>query len=283
MTAGSGGRPTSVRRAATFATLSFVDHRPAGIVEDVHGTTALLAGVAAGIGVLAAAWLRAAVFRLSVPADTPDRTGCPGCGRPLLGHPNWWRSTLSPTGRCPGCRRRVGAPLGVLEIVAGALLGAVAGVVGPRPELAAFGVLALLCVALAAIDLAVHRLPDRLTLPAYPVLAALFVLAALVTGEPDRIVRVLLAGAALAGGYLLLALLRPGQLGLGDVKLAGLLGLALGWLGWDAVLLGTALAFVLCALAGLALLVGRRASLRTALPLGPFMVAGTFAVVLLSS
>jgi len=75
-------------------------------------------------------------------------------------------------------------------------------------------------------------------------------------------------------------LIRPDQLGLGDVKLAGLLGIALGWFGWRAVLVGTALAFVGCAVAGLWLLATKRGKLTSAVPLGPFMVAGAVAVVL---
>ncbi|MCP2243588.1 leader peptidase (prepilin peptidase) / N-methyltransferase [Lentzea aerocolonigenes] len=162
------------------------------------------------------------------------------------------------------------------------MLGTIAGTVGPRPELIAFAWLAVLCIALATIDLIVYRLPDQLTLPAYPVIAALLAGAALLNSEPDRFLRAVLAGIALAAGYLVLALIRPGDLGLGDVKLAGPLGMVLGWAGWQSVLLGTALSFVLCGLAGAVLLAVRRADARTALPLGPFMVCATFVVLLVT-
>ncbi|MEU0885607.1 A24 family peptidase [Lentzea sp. NPDC005914] len=162
------------------------------------------------------------------------------------------------------------------------LLGTIACTVGPRPELVAFAWLAVLCVALATIDLIVYRLPDRLTLPAYPVLAALLAGAALLNSEPSRFLRAVLAGAALAAGYLVLALIRPGDLGLGDVKLAGPLGMALGWTGWQSVLLATVLSFVLCGLVGAVLLVARRADARTVLPLGPFMVYATFVVLMVT-
>jgi leader peptidase (prepilin peptidase) / N-methyltransferase len=173
-------------------------------------------------------------------------------------------------------------PCGVTEIASATVLGALGYAVGPRPELVAFAWLAVLCVALATIDLIVYRLPDRLTLPAYPVLAALLAGAALVNSEPGRFLRAVLAGAALAGGYLVLALIRPGHLGLGDVKLAGPLGMALGWAGWQSVLLATVLSFVLCGLLGAALLAARRVGPRTALPLGPFMVYATFVVLLVT-
>ncbi|MFI5622884.1 prepilin peptidase [Nocardioides sp. NPDC051685] len=237
----------------------------------------VMAGSAAGA--LLAPWLRALAFRLSVPSGEPDRIRCPSCTRELVSD-RLWRSLLPPTGRCRGCRRRIGPPAGVVEGVAAALLGAVAGAIGPRPELLAFTFLALVAVPLVFIDIAVHRLPDRLTLPAYPILAGLLIVAALAGGEPHRIVGVLTGGLVAGVGYLVLVLIRPDQLGLGDAKLAGLLGLALGWWGLSAVVLACALPFVLSGILGLALLVTRRASLDSALPLGPFLVLGAFAVLL---
>jgi leader peptidase (prepilin peptidase)/N-methyltransferase len=248
------------------------------------GTMNVVTGVVGAVtGLVTGPWLRAITFRLSVPAGQADRTVCPACGSTLLASRSWWRSTLCPTGRCAACHTRVGAPAGVLEVAAAALLGTLAALVGPHPELAALSWLALLGVTLAAIDLRVHRLPDRLTLPAYPVVALLFALAAVINGEPGRLVRTALCGVALAACYLTLVLLRPDDLGAGDVKLAGLLGMALGWFGWNAVVVGTAVAFVLCATAGVALLISRRGGLRSALPLGPFMVTGAYLVVFVAS
>jgi leader peptidase (prepilin peptidase)/N-methyltransferase len=235
--------------------------------------TGACAGAAAG------GWLRAVIFRLSVPAGEPDRTACPRCGHVVLGG-RWWLGALAPTGRCARCRGRLGAPAGIVELAAATGTAAAAGAVGPRPEALAFGLLALLGVALAAIDLAVHRLPDRLTLRAYPPLIALLAVAAVAEGTPARLGTALAAGAVTALAYLVLVLIRPDQLGLGDVKLAGLLGIALGWFGWRAALVGSTLAFVGCALAGICLLVTKRGRLTSAVPLGPFMVTGTVAVVL---
>ncbi len=235
---------------------------------------------AVACGLLTGPWLRATVFRLAVETGAADRTACPHCDSRLFGDPQRWWTTLSPSGRCPRCRNRIGpAPL-LIEVVAGAAAGALAAVLGPRPELAAMVFLAVVGLALATIDIAVHRLPDRLTLPAYPVMALMLGAAALVDGRWEPLVRALAAGLVAGLGYLALVLLRPDQLGLGDAKLAGVLGIALGWFGWKALLYGTALAFVSCAVAGLGLMAARRGTLRTALPLGPFMVAGAFAVIL---
>ncbi len=82
----------------------------------------------------------------------------------------------------------------------------------------------------------------------------------------------------LVGFYLLLA--ATGGLGLGDVRLAGLLGLYLGWLGWTSLVTGTLTGFVLAGLTGAILMVAGRATRRTRLPFGPFMILGAFVAIL---
>src|SRR5262249_54064441 len=149
-----------------------------------------------------------------------------------------------------------------------------------QPEVLAFAFFGSLGVALAAIDIAVHRLPDRLTLPAIPVLIALLGVAAVVGHQGSALLRALLGGLALTGGFLLLALVRPGQRGGGDIKLAALAGLTLGWLGWPTLIAGAALGFVLAGLVGLALLAMRRVTLRSQLCFGPFLVAGALIGIL---
>jgi leader peptidase (prepilin peptidase)/N-methyltransferase len=145
---------------------------------------------------------------------------------------------------------------------------------GGQPDVVAFAFFGALSVALAAIDIAVQRLPDPLTLPAYPILIALLAGAAIASHDLAALGRALLGGLALAAGYLLLALLRPGQLGGGDIKLAGVAGLALGWLGWPTLIAGAALGFVLCAVVSVALLAARRLTLHSAICFGPFILGG---------
>jgi leader peptidase (prepilin peptidase)/N-methyltransferase len=221
-------------------------------------------------GLVAGAALRGPVFRLSVPAGVPDRAACPRCDAELR---RW------PAMRCPRCRGVLGAPA-ALELSTAAVLALLAGRYGGQPFTLALGFLGVLGVALAAIDLRIQRLPDRLTLPAYPVLIALLGVAALAGHDLGALARALLGGLAMAAGYLLLGLARPGQLGGGDVKLAGLVGLVLGWLGWRTVLYGAALGFVLAAVAGLALLAVRRVTLRSAISFGPFLLGGALLAIL---
>jgi leader peptidase (prepilin peptidase)/N-methyltransferase len=89
--------------------------------------------------------------------------------------------------------------------------------------------------------------------------------------------------AALWALYFILAFLHPGGMGFGDVKLAGLLGLYLGWLGWTEVWVGTFAGFLFGGLVGVVLLLSRRASRKTAIPFGPYMLGGALLAVFLAS
>jgi leader peptidase (prepilin peptidase)/N-methyltransferase len=150
----------------------------------------------------------------------------------------------------------------------------------PAAEVAAYGAFAVLSVVLAVIDVRTHRLPDRLVLPAYPVAAVLLTASALLRGEPGRLVAVAGGGAVLFLFYLGLRMLRPGAMGGGDVKLAGVVGAMLGYLGWDAVLGGTLAGFVFGGLFALVLLIARRARSSSAVAFGPWMLLGAWAAIL---
>ena len=86
--------------------------------------------------------------------------------------------------------------------------------------------------------------------------------------------------AALFAFYFLLALVYPAGMGFGDVKLAGVLGLFLGWLGWGELAVGAFLGFLIGAVAGIGLIVAGRAGRKTAIPFGPYMLAGALIAVL---
>jgi leader peptidase (prepilin peptidase)/N-methyltransferase len=232
----------------------------------------ILAAGGAAAGWVAGTALRGAVFRLSVPGGVPDRAVCPHCAAPLRPWPAGW---------CGTCGLTLGIPV-ALELVTAVVLALVFGRFGGQPVAIAFGFLGALGVALAAIDIAVKRLPDRLTLPAYPLLIALLAVAAVAGHDLGAFMRALLGGLALGAGYLVLAVARPGQIGGGDVKLAGLVGLVLGWRGWPAVLAGAVLGFFLAAVASLGLLAARRVTLRGAISFGPFLLGGALLAMLAS-
>ena len=142
--------------------------------------------------------------------------------------------------------------------------------------LVAFLYLAAITIALAAIDLETQRLPNVIVLPGYVVGGALLAAAALLLEEPSRLLTAAAGGGILFAAYLTMALAYSGGMGFGDVKLAGVLGLYLGWLGWPQLAVGAFAAFLLGGLFSVILVVARAAGRRTAIPFGPWMLAGAW-------
>jgi leader peptidase (prepilin peptidase)/N-methyltransferase len=136
--------------------------------------------------------------------------------------------------------------------------------------------------ALTLIDLDVHRLPDLIVLPSYPIAFVLLVVPTVVTGHWGSLLRAALAGLALFVGYLVLALVSPGGggLGFGDVKLAGVLGLLLGWLGWAPAIVSVFAAFVIGGVIALILLLTRRTSRSSSIAFGPSMILGAWVALM---
>lgn len=154
---------------------------------------------------------------------------------------------------------------------------------GASWELPAFLYLAGVGVLLAVIDMRHHLLPNRVLVPSYGVSAALLLVPSAVTGEWSALLRAGSAAILLFGAFLVLALISPGALGMGDVKLAALVGLYLGWLGWATLFLGAAAGFVVQAAVALVLLGLRRIGLRGELPFGPAMLVGAAVATTLTS
>jgi leader peptidase (prepilin peptidase)/N-methyltransferase len=136
--------------------------------------------------------------------------------------------------------------------------------------------------ALTFIDLDVHRLPDLIVLPSYPIGFVLLLVPTVATGQTGWLLRAVLAALVLFVVYLVLALISPGGggLGFGDVKLAGVLGLLLGWLSWGTVIVSVLGAFVISGLVALILLVTRRASRSTSIAFGPYMLLGAWVALM---
>jgi leader peptidase (prepilin peptidase)/N-methyltransferase len=175
------------------------------------------------------------------------------------------------------------APPVVLEAATGILFSALAWRIGAEPDLFAYSWLAAAGVQLAAIDLKARTLPTKLIWPTGILLASLFVLAAVLHHDAYPLIRSTAGMLALLTFYGALYFLRPGGLGGGDVRLSGMLGLALGWASWTAVLTGTLLGWLAAAIALLILRIGRGSEASYDIPLGPFLITGTLAAVLASS
>jgi leader peptidase (prepilin peptidase)/N-methyltransferase len=160
---------------------------------------------------------------------------------------------------------------------------AVAARLGADPALPAFLVLSTVLVAVAAIDLRHYVVPNRIVAPALGAGLVLLVGAAALTGEWGRLGSALLGAVAGFNALLLIHLVQPRGMGLGDVKLAGVLGLHLGWFGLGHVVVGLFLGFGLGAVVGLALVAAGRRSRRDHVPFAPFLAAGTLLAVVVGA
>ena len=163
-----------------------------------------------------------------------------------------------------------------LASITACLFGLLAWRVGVRPELLAYSALAAVCVPLAAIDVLEQRLPAKLLMPAYPIVAALLALAALMGHNGATMLRSIAAMTVLLAIYLTIAFAAPGALGAADIRLAGLLGLVLGWPGWTTVIVGTLFGLLYGSLTGATMIALRRATRHTPIPFGPALIAGAF-------
>lgn len=132
---------------------------------------------------------------------------------------------------------------------------------------------------LAVIDLVDKRLPNPLTLAAYPIVGGLLLVPAAVEQGWGAYARSWGACLMLLLIYAAMALASPTGLGMGDVKLAGSIGLLLGWRSWTAPLWATALAFVIGGVVSLALLATRRVNRRSEIPFGPWMLLGAWLLI----
>jgi leader peptidase (prepilin peptidase)/N-methyltransferase len=227
------------------------------------------------LGLLIGSFLNVVVWRVprgeSV-AHPPS--ACPGCGHAIRARDNVpVLSWLLLRGRCRDCGTPISARYPAVELGTAVLFGLVALHVTPW-AVPAFAYLAAIGVALALIDLDTHRLPNAIVLPSYPVLAALLALASWGTGDWSALLRAVIGGTALWVAYFALCLAHPRGMGFGDVKLAGLLGGALAWLGWGAFAVGAFGAFLLGGVFAVALVVTGRAGRGSGIPFGPWMLLG---------
>ena len=227
------------------------------------------------LGLLAGGFLNRAACRLSRGEPVfagPSR--CPACGAalPIRDRAPLF-SYLVLRGRCRFCRAGISPGYPLVEAASGLCFAFFFLKTGYRPELLRNLVLFSFLLTISLCDVRSYRIPNVLV--GLGSLAALFLL--LLTGKP-ALASALLGLAAGALPLLVLALAFPGGMGMGDVKLAAMLGLYLGWpLVWLAVFLGAFLA----SLAGVGLLLAGRKKRKDPLPFGPFLAAGALVVLIL--
>lgn len=171
---------------------------------------------------------------------------------------------------------------------AGAALGAVAFAamafsIGVGPMLAPALVFAAAATVLTMTDAAERRIPHVILGPSLAGVAGLLVVASLLDGVPERLLGALLGSVAYFATLLLIAVVSPAGMGMGDVKLATLTGMMLGTGGATTWLIGVVAATVLGGVAAVVALALRRVELSGSIPFGPAMLAGTMVGLALSA
>lgn len=240
--------------------------------------TILIAVFVGILGLVIGSFLNVVIWR--VPRDesvVSPPSACPGCGASISSRDNIpVLSWLLLKGRCRACGEPISKQYPIVEAATALLFVATFLWLGLDWALPAFLYLAAISVALFMIDLQHKRLPDRIVLPSYLVSLALLVIPAALDGAWDSLLRAALAGAALFVFYFALAFIYPAGMGGGDIKLAGVLGIYLGWVGWGAVVVGGFAGFFLGAVLGVGLMLVGLAGRKSKVPFGPFMILGTY-------
>jgi leader peptidase (prepilin peptidase) / N-methyltransferase len=242
---------------------------------------ATLAGI---LGLLVGSFLNVVVYR--VPAGLSivrPPSHCPNCSQPIRNRHNVpVLSWLALRGKCADCSTSISARYPIVEALTAALFVLVTIRLADlhiAAALPAYLYFAAAGVALAAIDFDHRRLPDVIVGPSYAVVAVLLVIASAHSHDWWALGRAGIAAASLFAFYFAVAFAYPGGMGFGDVKLAGLLGGLLGYLSWSALVVGAFAGFALGALAGVIVIALGRGGRKSALPFGPFMIAGAMLAV----
>lgn len=252
--------------------------------------------VTAILGLLIGSFVNVVAYR--VPAGksiVSPPSACPHCGAQIRPYDNIpVLSWFILRGKCRDCGAPISPRYPIVEAGTGMLFLAVglwlwpsisapivAGaaahiIVAAVLEVVAFLYLAAISVALLLIDLDTHKLPNKIVLPAYLVGVVLLGTSGVLATDYPAMLTAAIGAAAGFALYLLLAIVRPGGMGFGDVKLAGVLGLFLGWIGWGALVVGVFAAFLLGGVFGILLMAIRRAGRKTAIPFGPWMLVGAW-------
>jgi leader peptidase (prepilin peptidase)/N-methyltransferase len=243
-------------------------------------------------GLAIGSFLNVVVYR--VPAGMSvvhPRSACPNCGHEISARENIpLLSWLVLRGKCSGCAEPISKRYPLVEL-AGAVAFVIVGiwsapqfaaastapaVIAVVLHLVAFLYLAAISLALAIIDIETHKLPNVIVLPGYAVGVLLLGTAALLQGDLVGLGRMAAGAGILFLFYFVLAMISPRGMGMGDVKLAGVLGLFLGSLGWGQLAVGAGAAFVLGGLFSIILLITKRAGRKSGIPFGPWMLLGAW-------
>ncbi|GLV85513.1 prepilin peptidase [Streptomyces lavendulae subsp. lavendulae] len=237
------------------------------------------------LGLAVGSFLNVAVSR--VPAGLSvvrPRSACPQCATPIAARDNVpVVSWLLLGRRCRACRVPIPARYPLLEALTALLFAAEALRFGPSAELPALLIFTAGLLALAACDAERFLLPRRLVYPTLGLTSVCLLAAAAATGQWHRLGVTAACGVGGFAVFFVLHWVRPAWLGFGDVRLAGLLGTGLGWLGPWYLVFALLAGSVAGLLVGIALMAAGRATRQTRLPFGVFLAAGAIAAILVGA
>jgi leader peptidase (prepilin peptidase)/N-methyltransferase len=236
----------------------------------------VLIGICALLGLAIGSFLNVVIYRVPKGLSVVSpRSACPSCHAPILERDNVpVVSWLLLRGRCRQCHAQISARYPLVELACAALFAGTAARFGYNWALPAYLVLFAGLLALSVIDIETLLLPKKIVWPLSVLVTALFVLAAAVTGSWHALLVGAICGAAWFALFFLMNLASPRLLGFGDVRLAPVLGLALGWLGVRYVVLGFLAANLIGAVVGIALIATKRMTRQQQMPYGVFLAAG---------
>lgn len=246
---------------------------------DVLSVVAVMTGI---LGLIIGSFLNVVIWRvpnrqsLSSPPST-----CPKCGHKIRVRDNIpVISWLLLRGKCRDCGEPISVRYPLVELTTGLVFVGTTLWAALQPAgfwlLPAYLYFAAVSIALSLIDVDTQKLPNSIVVPSILVVAVLLCLPSIATGDWFALLWAAVSGAALFAFYLLLVIIYPSGMGFGDVKLAAAMGLVLGYLGWGSLLVGAFAAFLLGGIFSIVLLAMGRATRKSGIPFGPWMLVGAW-------
>jgi leader peptidase (prepilin peptidase)/N-methyltransferase len=240
-----------------------------------------MAIITGSFGLVIGSFLNVVAYRVPLGRSVVSPpSACPACAHQIRWYDNipvvsWFLLR----GKCRDCGSRISPRYPLIEATTGLLFAATYLVIGDLWVLPAYLVFAATTLVLMLTDLDHQRIPNRILYPATVTAFVLLTAGAAIDGALAELPRALAGAGIYFALLLLIALVARGGFGMGDVKLAVLLGLFLAFRSWDTLWSGIFLAFLIGGTVSLLLLITRRKGRKDAIPFGPALVTGTWAAL----